>query len=60
MRIHQPVQPEWPIFSPAQPHTQEDVEKHAARLDAEAAAAEELEPEEAKEDLDIEISDKEP
>ena len=56
-----PVQSEWPTFSPVQPQTQEEVEKHAAKLNAEEdAAKEEPDTEEAEEDPDIEIPDKEP
>ena len=55
-----PVQSEQPTFSLAQPHMWEEVERHATRLDVEKAAAEEPEPEEAEEDPDIKIPDKEP
>ena len=56
-----PVQSEWPTFSPAQPCTQEEVKRHTAKLDAEEAAAkEEQDTEEAEEDPDVEISNKEP
>ena len=53
-----PVQSEQPTFSPTQPWTREEVERHAAKLDAEEAAArEELDTEE---DPDVEILDEEP
>ena len=56
-----PVQSKQPTFSPAQPHTQEEVERHAAKLDAEEAAAkEEQDIEEVEEDSDVEIPNEEP
>ena len=56
-----PIQSEWSTFSPAQPHTWEEVKRHAAKLDTEEAAAkEEQDTKEAEEDPDIEIPDKEP
>ena len=53
-----PVQSERPTFSPIQPWTREEVERHAAKLDAEEAAARE-EPD-TEEDPDVEIPDEEP
>ena len=53
-----PVQSKWPTFSPVQPRTWEEVERHTAKLDAEEAAARE-EPD-TEEDPDIEIPDEEP
>ena len=56
-----PVQFKWPTFSPVQPHIWEEVERHAAKLNAEEATAkEEQDTEEAEEDLDMEIPDEEP
>ena len=56
-----PVQFEWSTFSHAQPHTQEEVERHIAKLNAEEAAAKEKQDtEEAEEDPNVEIPDKEP
>ena len=55
-----PVQSEWSTFFPAQPHIQEEVERHTARLDTEEVAAEESEPEEAKKNSDVKIPNKEP
>ena len=59
--IPTPVQSVQPTFSSVQPCTKEEIERHAARLDTEEAAAKE-EPniEEAEEDPDMEISNKEP
>ena len=55
-----PVQSKRPTFSPAQPHTREEIERHAAKLDTkEAAAKEEQDTEEAEEDLDVEKPNKE-
>ena len=53
-----PVQSEQPTFSPIQPWTREEVERHAAKLDTEEAAARE-DPDTEK-DPDIEIPDEEP
>ena len=56
-----PVQSGWPTFSPAQPCTWEEVERHAAKLDTEEAAAkEEQDIEEVEEDPDMEIPNEEP
>ena len=55
------VQSKQPTFSPAQPHTQEEVERYAAKLDTEEAAAKkEQDTEEAEEDPDMEIPNEEP
>ena len=56
-----PVQSKWPTFSPAQPCTWEEVERHAAKLDAEEATAkEEQDIEEVEEDPNVKIPNEEP
>ena len=55
------VQSEQPTFSPAQLYMREEIERHAARLNTEEAAAkEESDTEEAEKDPDVEIPNKEP